>query len=317
MLLQAENTSGKSTCLKAIIYALGLERMFGPANQPPLTPAMISLLEEGVEEHSVIESRVFLEIENHRQETLTVRREVAGRNKDWRLVTAWDGPVLNADVNDQPGRPYFVRDPGSATRENGFHTKLAEFLGWELPQVMKYEGATVPLYMECVLPLFYVEQRHGWSSIQATTPRFFQIRDVDKKAVEFLLKLDACERDIGRQRLVQEESDLKKEWHSAVQDAELHANSYGGSLRNVPSEPVAKWPPEVKPFIELYRDNAPISLHRAIEKSFKALKRIEEEAIPTAEEAVNENESKLKEAYRDLEAVKKVIGCWIWRACEP
>jgi hypothetical protein len=36
VLLRADNTSGKSTCLKAMIYALGLERMFGPANQPPL-----------------------------------------------------------------------------------------------------------------------------------------------------------------------------------------------------------------------------------------------------------------------------------------
>lgn len=301
VLLRADNTTGKSTCIKAMVYALGLERMFGPANQPPLTPAMTSLLEEGAEEHSVIESRVFLEIQNHRGETLTIRRQVTGsEEQDWRLVTVWEGAVLSTAGQDRPGKPFYVRDPGSATCENGFHTKLAEFLGWQLPEVMKYDGTIVPLYMECILPLFYVEQRHGWSSIQATTPRYFQIRDVDKKAIEFLLNLDACARDIERQRLAQEESELKKTWHLQREECELHANTYGGTVRNLPSEPVAKWPLEVPPLIELYRDNQPITLKQALQNDSIALKTIEEDEIPSAEQTVNETEGQLQSAYRSL-----------------
>jgi hypothetical protein len=300
VLLQADNTSGKSTCVKAIIYGLGLERMFGPANQPPLTPAMLSLLEEDVQEHSVIESSVFLEIQNNQGETLTIRREVAGSQRDWRLVTVWEGAVLGSNGEQRAGRPYYVRDPGAATREDGFHTKLAHFIGWTLSDVLKYDGTVVPLYLECILPLFYIEQRHGWSSIQATTPRFFQIRDVDKKAIEFLLKLDACERDIERQRVLQEEAEIRNSWHLLQEEAELLANSYGGTVRNLPKEPVAKWPPEVAAFVELYQDDKPIVLADAIAQRTTELKRLEEEVIPTAEQALDENEAKLHAVYKRL-----------------
>lgn len=34
-ILRAENTSGKSTCVQAIVYALGLEAMLGPSDVPP------------------------------------------------------------------------------------------------------------------------------------------------------------------------------------------------------------------------------------------------------------------------------------------
>lgn len=39
-IIQAANTSGKSTCLQAVIYALGLERSLGPQLAIPLPYAM-------------------------------------------------------------------------------------------------------------------------------------------------------------------------------------------------------------------------------------------------------------------------------------
>jgi hypothetical protein len=301
VLFRADNTSGKSTCLKAIVYALGLERMFGPANQPPLTPALTSLLEEGIQEHSVIESQVYLEIENRKSERLTIQRQVTGpETRDWRLVTVWEGAVLDATEPEKPGNDYFVRDPGSATRAAGFHARLAEFVGWTLPEVMKYDGTVVPLYMETILPLLYVEQRHGWSSIQATTPRFLQIRDIEKKAVEFTLLLDACVRDVERQRVAQEELETRKVWHLQREECELLANSQGGTVRNLPADPIAKWPPEVSPLVEVYRDNKPVTLRQAIQSHSDKLKKIEEEEIPTAEQAVTETETQLHGLYEKL-----------------
>ena len=42
VVLRADNTSGKSTCVQAIIWALGLEGMYGPTRVPPLTPAVMT-----------------------------------------------------------------------------------------------------------------------------------------------------------------------------------------------------------------------------------------------------------------------------------
>src|SRR5438270_7520560 len=111
VLLRAENTTGKSTCLKAIVYALGLERMFGPANQPPLTPAMTSLIKDGDEELAVLESQVLLEIENANSEVLTIQRPVIGSlERDWRLVNVWEGAVLD-QPNPASSKAFYVRDP--------------------------------------------------------------------------------------------------------------------------------------------------------------------------------------------------------------
>src|SRR5436190_6953661 len=96
VLLNLDNSRGKSTALKAIIYALGLERMFGPVAKPPLTPALSAALKDELgQELRVIESRVFLEIENHDKKRLTIRRKIAGQGQDWRIVDVWDGTITD------------------------------------------------------------------------------------------------------------------------------------------------------------------------------------------------------------------------------
>ena len=62
-------------------------------------------------------------------------------------------------------RDFFLHDAGAAVREQGFHSYLAEFLGLELPVVPRFNGAECPLYLETVWPLFFVEQKRGWSTI--------------------------------------------------------------------------------------------------------------------------------------------------------
>jgi len=74
-----------------------------------------------------------------------------------------DGPILSEPVNGLRQSTYFVRRPGSAQREAGFHHWLAEFVGWQLPEVARYDGGTSPLYLETIFPLFFVEQKRGWA----------------------------------------------------------------------------------------------------------------------------------------------------------
>jgi hypothetical protein len=84
--IQAPNTSGKSTCLQAIIYALGLERSLGPQLLIPLPYAMRERIHDAKEEpyENVLQSYVELEIENDRGDILVIHRDVAG-GKDTNL----------------------------------------------------------------------------------------------------------------------------------------------------------------------------------------------------------------------------------------
>ncbi|ELV2771167.1 AAA family ATPase, partial [Enterobacter cloacae] len=45
-IISAENSSGKSTCIQSIIYALGLEGILGPSRSNPLKSALTTKLRD-------------------------------------------------------------------------------------------------------------------------------------------------------------------------------------------------------------------------------------------------------------------------------
>src|SRR4051812_8371032 len=71
----ADNSMGKSTCVKAMLVALGMEATL-TVNQTdlPLSPALTNRLEGENAEILVHESDIFLEIENASGERIVVRR---------------------------------------------------------------------------------------------------------------------------------------------------------------------------------------------------------------------------------------------------
>src|SRR5260370_41385547 len=90
VILRGDNSTGKSTCVQAIIYALGLERMLGPSLDTPLPHVMTRYVEDGSTELPVLESEVLLETANDRGEALTIQRSVVGE-RDVRLIRTWEG----------------------------------------------------------------------------------------------------------------------------------------------------------------------------------------------------------------------------------
>jgi hypothetical protein len=78
--IQAHNTSGKSTSLQAIIFALGLERALGPQLSVPLPYAMRERIHEAEEApyEVVLQSYVEVEVENDRGDVLVIHRDVVG-----------------------------------------------------------------------------------------------------------------------------------------------------------------------------------------------------------------------------------------------
>ena len=70
-----------------------------------------------------------------------------------------------------------------------------------MPRVRRFDGSETSLYLETIFPLLYVEQKAGWSSIPAAFPTYLQIRDVGRRAVEFILGLETHEVELMRQEL--------------------------------------------------------------------------------------------------------------------
>lgn len=236
--LWAENTRGKSTCLQGILYALGLERMLSPRREVPLTYVMTLHLDdpETHERHPVLESSVWLELENDRGEIITVKRGVVS-NVDRRLISVFNGPLLTAPNDTYRQQDYFVSDPGAAQREAGFHRMFAAFIGWQLPTVRRYDGSETMLYLEAIFPLLYVEQKAGWSSIPAAFPNYFQIRDVGRRAVEFLLALETHALELKKQQLELDIASSTAAWAAKRDDLLAIASVVNGRVDGLPSAP--------------------------------------------------------------------------------
>lgn len=240
-IIHAPNTSGKSTTLQALLYALGLEQMLSPKREIPLPFAMRTHVEdpETSETHQIIESYVAVELENARQERIAVKRGVTVTSTDRRLVSVFSGPELSDPGKSYARRDYFVLDGGAAQREAGFHRFLADFIGWQLPIVKRYDGSECPLYVETLFPLFFVEQKAGWTAIPANIPTHFKIRDVHRRSVEFLLDLETHELERRKQDLELQQTALRVRWLGIIHDVKAMSNAVGLSAAQLPEAPTA------------------------------------------------------------------------------
>ncbi|PWK76067.1 hypothetical protein [Aminobacter sp. AP02] len=234
----ADNTKGKSTCMQGMLYALGMEKMLSPRREVPLPHAMTSFLKNDDEtSETVLESAVSLEIENGAGHVVTVHRPIKRTNVDNRLITVDFGATLTNPEARPESRNFFVFDGGAAQREDGFHRFLEDFLGWKLPTVRRYDAPDGKLYLETIFPLFWVEQKAGWSAIPAAIPTYLRIREVQKRAVEFIMDLDIHKLELERQRLQEQFDQNARDWGNLWDEMDRYARRSGGKTEALPQRP--------------------------------------------------------------------------------
>jgi hypothetical protein len=74
----------------------------------------------------------------------------------------------------------------------GLQRFLFEWLRWPRKQVTTYNRTAADVYLENLLPLFYIEQGHGWGNLQATQVTRYRQQQIDEVAVEYLLGATAA-----------------------------------------------------------------------------------------------------------------------------
>lgn len=282
--LWADNTKGKSTCMQGMLYALGLERMLSPRREIPLPHAMTSYLNTDDEQRvEVIESSVSLEIENGDGQVITVNRAVKA-STDTRLITVDFGPALSDGKMDLRQQSFFVLDPGAAQREDGFHHFLEGFLGWRLPQVRRYDAPETKLYLETVFPLFWVEQKFGWTAIPAAIPTYMRIREVHKRAVEFIMDLDVYTLEMQRERLTERIAANTKEWSLNRQELERIAARDGARIAALSETPLADPASLSNVQVQLAMGAEWVSLGAVVSRLRTTISSLTADAIPAVED---------------------------------
>jgi hypothetical protein len=315
-IIRAENWRGKSTILTSMVYALGLEGMFSPSQEVPLPHVLTRYVDQAGGDAKVTESWVSLEIINGTGEIATVSRAIVS-SRDRRLITVRPGAAL-ANPNDPgPSTDYFVRTPRSAVSDLGFHKFLAEFIGWSLPKAAQFEGEDSPLYLETLFPLLFVEQKLGWGRIPARFPTWLGLKDMRRRTVEFMLKLDAYEIASEKIAVMAELSRIRSAWSENRIAAGRRATALGTILNAIPTEPAAKWPPEITPQVLIASKGIrwePLLQH--LQRLRQRLSELQNQEIPTAgandaqvkvaldeaENAVSEREMVLRRTLDNLES---------------
>ncbi|MGX9240709.1 hypothetical protein ACWXVW_05260 [Pantoea dispersa] len=227
--ISAENSFGKSTCIQSIIFALGLEGVLGPSRNNPLKSALTTKLrDENDKEVLIKETEVYLEISNELGDVITLLRQ--SDIEASKIITVFNSDIDNIQKNKFTD--FFLKDPGSAQRERGFHHFLSEFLGIKQPEVMKYDGSKSILYLESIFTVNYVEQTRGWGGILNVIPTYLGIKDLSQNILEYTLDLDV--REIRRKRESYIESKKRQEarWTAALGDLISTAKIHGFFVSN-------------------------------------------------------------------------------------
>lgn len=294
-IIKAPNTLGKSTCLQAVLYGLGLERMLGPRVETPFAHAMKEYIREvpNGPSYSVNSSFVELELENDKRDRLLVHREVKG-SSDQRLVKA----TLISPEGVETRRDFFLHDPGSAQRADGFHTCLVDFFGWTLPDVSTFDGREIPLYLAAIFPMLFVEQKRGWAAIQGPFPTYLRIQDIARRVMEFLLDLDVGSRRRKRLELQKQIDALEAEWSSVRQNLIARLGNKS-RLSNIPNSPLKDFGKAPSIGVEVYLDEEWIPISLAIEHIQSEIETVEAADDQTTEDAVPSLQYELYEAQQD------------------
>jgi hypothetical protein len=309
--IRAENYAGKSQLVQSIMYALGMEGMQGPSHAVPLAHAMTDYLEykeNGKDANAkVIDSMVSLEIENKNGKFLTVQRAIAGeRNRH--LMTVYEGRAVTKREALSTARDYYVREGGAATNELGFHRRLKDIIGWDLPMAPRFNEPECPLYLETIFPLLYVEQKLGWGRLPARYPTWLGIRDVGRRTVEFILGLEAYATAIERAAVNEEIKRLRREWVTARTQAERAGSAVAGIVRGIPVEPIASWPPEIAPALSVMREAKWVPITEYLTGLKGRLTELQNIEVPSTEKAEPKLRTELPKLEADLASRERAIA---------
>lgn len=165
-IIRGDNTTGKSSMFRSILYGLGLEELLGGKNAGVMPYVLREHVEYEGKEYKVLQSFVFLEFSNG-QEVVTTKRSVICEGRMPQLVEVIKGEYLT-QKGEFEINPMWVHDAGGASNEEyGFHLFLQEFIGWDLPEVMNSRGEESQLYLQQIAPSFIIEQFMGWTDFMA------------------------------------------------------------------------------------------------------------------------------------------------------
>ena len=228
-LVVGENTSGKSTLANSLFYGLGMEELIqGKPGNVSLDKAVKSEFTLKEDLWKVTSSKVFVQISNHKGETLTVARPILNEENTDRInvLTVWESSIDN--ICNSNGREYYVHnyDDHEIQFKEGFYALLAKFSDLPVVKVPSKNISKTKLYMQTIFASTFIEQKKGWSDFFSNI-RSYNIRNPKQMLVEYIMNYKTTHQlaDIEVQK--EEKLRLEKLWNSLVLSLKNYSNYNG------------------------------------------------------------------------------------------
>ncbi|EML0121223.1 hypothetical protein V9N51_001870 [Vibrio cholerae] len=244
--IRGANSSGKSTFVNSLIYALGMEEIIGAKGNSTLPYALKDRFDFRNQVKKVVNSTVFLEIENNIGNIITLKRAIKSDDVDTKLIQIIEGAYLSSSSEENFGSSYtFVHDPGSAQdQKKGFYAYLEKFLGFNLPRLSDNQGRETKLYLQSVFSALLIEQKRGWTDYIANIP-YYGVSGMREKVANFLLDLDSFRNAKKLNELQSERNKIINEWSELATEAKLVVEGKLFSISGITKTPSTDFDPKL------------------------------------------------------------------------
>ncbi|MDC5757211.1 hypothetical protein OPW41_24290 [Vibrio europaeus] len=237
-IIRGDNSSGKSTFVNSLIYALGMEEIIGSKGSSALPYALKDRFDLDGEEKRVVSSTVYLELENNHGQVITLKRSIKSETIDTKLIQVIEGAYLtNQSLSNLRSQYTFLHDAGSAQDENrGFFAYLEKFLGLELPSLSDNKGKETKLYLQSVFSALLIEQKRGWTDYIANIP-YYGVSGMREKVASYLLDLDSFRNTKKLNELQSQRARVISEWSEFATEIKVSVESKYLSVSGVSKAP--------------------------------------------------------------------------------
>ena len=222
-LVVGDNTSGKTTLVECLFYALGMEELIeGKSGNRSLDKAVREqFLCGNTNGHErawqVKQSYVRLQLSNSKHESITIMRYIQSfDSKRPNVLYVWRTPMIDIK-RDLDKKEYYVHNQGDHNEDynEGFYAFLADFAGLPIIKVPARNKDYTLLYMQTLFSAAYIEQKRGWSDFFANI-RSFNIMNPKQRLVEYIMDYRPNENLINKIKLSERKKSLEKSWENKV-----------------------------------------------------------------------------------------------------
>lgn len=221
-LVVGDNTSGKTTLVECLFYALGMEELIeGKQGNVTLDKAVkkqFLYTEQDGNQHewSVKESFVRIQLSNTNGKTITIKRKIVSADNRLDIMYVWESPIMT-DMEHDNCREYYIhkRDDHNQDHKEGFYALLAEFADLPIIHVPARNTDKTTLYMQTVFTTSYIEQKRGWSDFFANI-RSYNIVNPKQKVVEYIMDYKTNDELVDSIKLKAKRKELESFWETKV-----------------------------------------------------------------------------------------------------